>query len=296
MNDKSRVGLRDYLIVGTLLLLLLLVGSFYDYQISLAIYNENNLPAGLMAGWGQYPQYLISITVGVLLIRFRNPDKKWLCVVEVILGLETIGFSVRSLLTLPYNSTPSMPMPDSIISGIVIGAAVVILVLLCARKSVINRKQVIILCICLMVMKYLNWGILDLIKEAWQRPRMRLLAGNNTVFFQPWYVKGCSVRDALVASGVSSEEFRSFPSGHTSDAAMAMIAYFIAGLGQFRKNRKLVFYLSLIWPVTVAFTRIIMGAHFLTDVTVGFAVSFMLFIAANEVLSFIEKRQFSRLS
>jgi len=65
----SRKGLLIALGVAALLMI---VGSFMDYPISMALYNESN-PFGIfLAAYGEYPAMLGLLAAGVLLIAGRK--------------------------------------------------------------------------------------------------------------------------------------------------------------------------------------------------------------------------------
>ena len=59
--------------------------------------------------------------------------------------------------------------------------------------------------------------LINIIKVPWGRARMRLIysTGNDT-YFTNWWQAGTALKKKLVADGVSSDDFRSFPSGHTA--------------------------------------------------------------------------------
>ncbi len=77
-----------------------------------------------------------------------------------------------------------------------------------------------------------------------------------------------------MAEGVSSDEFRSFPSGHTACAACAMLIGLLPTLRKGKEKRtRLLFILGCLWAAAVAVSRIWMGAHFLTDVTMAWLIA-----------------------
>ena len=78
----------------------------------------------------------------------------------------------------------------------------------------------------------------------------------------------------LIAEGVASDEFRSFPSGHTGCAACAMLAILLPTVcKRLRGKERLCLIIGAVWTAVVAFSRLMMGAHFLTDVTAATAIT-----------------------
>ena len=88
----------------------------------------------------------------------------------------------------------------------------------CQAKTLLRFLcTVIFVCVGIML-------LINIIKVPWGRARMRLIysTGNDT-YFTNWWQAGTALKKKLVADGVSSDEFRSFPSGHTACAACAML-------------------------------------------------------------------------
>lgn len=108
--------------------------------------------------------------------------------------------------------------------------------------------------------------LVNCVKVFWGRPRMRLVASNTEACFLPWWQMGGALKDSLIAAGVASEEFKSFPSGHTANATVMLLLGLIPYLKpQLQKFRNLFLAIGFTWAGVVAFTRIVMGAHYLTD-------------------------------
>ena len=92
-----------------------------------------------------------------------------------------------------------------------------------------------------------------IVKPLWSRPRMRVIEVTQGLNFQPWWVIGNPDKWTYIAAGVIKDGFKSFASGHTAHAAIGLM---LAGLP----------------AELVAFGRIVIGAHFLSDVSCGFAL------------------------
>lgn len=106
---------------------------------------------------------------------------------------------------------------------------------------------------------------------------MRMISSRHDVSFQSWWVIGNTMKDQLMALGVASEEFKSFPSGHTANAACAMLLCVLPLLNSHLEGKEnLLFFIGVCFTFFVALSRIIMGAHFLTDVVTGMAISLVI--------------------
>ncbi|MCR5457229.1 MAG: phosphatase PAP2 family protein [Clostridiales bacterium] len=74
---------------------------------------------------------------------------------------------------------------------------------------------------------------------------------------------------------------KSFPSGHSVEAIlMLLVILWMTALGASKKAKKITTIGILCWTALMMFSRILAGAHFLSDVTAGFAIGFaFLYIA-----------------
>lgn len=110
--------------------------------------------------------------------------------------------------------------------------------------------------------------VINVLKYFWGRPRFRSM-DDPLKQFTAWYLP-----QALAAGN----EFMSFPSGHSANAAVVVWVVLLPGFVPALQGKER--YLGLCagaWLVCVMYSRIIMGAHFLSDVTMGAALSVTLF-------------------
>lgn len=272
---------RNCIIILIVLCLFMIIGSFYDYPISLALYNQKN-PFGIFfASYGQLPAMLCSGVGGLLLMRVYHHDKRIKRVLSIVFGIllqvmAVIGIAVDPVLYM------HIPMAVSCIIALVIVGSVDITILKMTKDASIDMmKKVMWLFIGTMFIELI---VINIVKILWARPRMRMITAMN-VDFQPWWVIGSEMKDSLMALGVVSEEFKSFPSGHTGNAACMMLLSALPLICSSLKGKEsLLFVVGIIFTLLVAFSRIIMGAHFLTDVTVGMTVTFVVMNIMNQLI------------
>ena len=111
--------------------------------------------------------------------------------------------------------------------------------------------------------------IISCTKEIMCRPRFRfVLAMDNIDYFKNWWQSGRAIKTSLAANTVT-DEFASFPSGHS---AYSMFAIFIfPALGDYvcrlKKFKPYLFAVGFVWWAVTAISRLTVGAHYLTDVT-----------------------------
>lgn len=119
--------------------------------------------------------------------------------------------------------------------------------------------------------------LLEVIKNPVGRMRFRAMNSiNDFSYFTNWYQISSAKKD-LSSLELIKDSFKSFPSGHTHAAGFSYLLICIPDLFE-RFNNKKYRIISYIIPVVftgfVAFYRIRVGAHFMSDVLVGGTLSF----------------------
>jgi membrane-associated phospholipid phosphatase len=107
--------------------------------------------------------------------------------------------------------------------------------------------------------------LVNVLKGIWARPRMRSIEDIDE--FKHWFEIGGWTND---------NELKSFPSGHTANAFVLLA--FVVLTPMFKKIKvNHIIIASVIWGVLVGISRVVLGAHFLSDVLVGCYVTIYLF-------------------
>ena len=290
--SKTLIKTRDILIVTGFFIVMMIVGSFADYQISLALHNENNFFGIILGAYGQLPAFLCLQVGGILLFLGRNKERKLICVLQAIGGLVLFLFSIVAFMYVPleYMEHFANGKTISMVVGVLLSVAVLFLVFKMSKSA--ERTDMIRVATVFLLTVVVEMVVINVIKIPWGRPRMRLIAINSEVTFTPWWIAGSTVKDTIMGKfGVASNEFKSFPSGHTCDAAMAMLLPLITLLQPKWKGKEtLLFFIGATWGVLVAISRIIVGAHFVTDTMVGFAIA-LLVVVVGVRIAFKDKIQ-----
>ncbi len=270
---------RDIYIVLGFLICMIIVGSIVDFQLSSAVYNQENLYGRIFCSYGESPMGLALAAAGGMLFFGRNKEKKGIAVLDCVLGILLLCLGLLVLIAMPWNYLRGFGIsatPLIVCIAIVANALVFWFVGRLAKDA--DHKDVRRLAILFFAYVFLAILIINVIKIPWARPRMRFLAVNSEASFQPWWHPGYDLKDYFVAAGVASEEFKSFPSGHTADACTVLLFSLLPYLKKDFGKQRTIFWCGIVWTCLVAFSRIIMGAHFLTDVSFGFLISFLIFV------------------
>lgn len=286
---------RDAALLGMLLAVCLCLGSAFDYQFSCALFDPANLFGRTVEAMGELPFELAASVAGVLFVRvarggapgddrdgddgIRAPGgprgrcgRYALAALGVLLNVALLAYEVIAVV----RAGGKLVVALSVLS-IAVTVAVNVLVrrATCdAAPTELLRWAVMVIAVCAVQFAVLNL----VVKPVWSRPRMRVIAATPGLEFQPWWVIGQPRAAEFIASGVIRDGFRSFASGHTAHAATGLMfaALPAAGLKRDPRRRRLVFWVAVAVTAVVALGRIVAGAHFLSDVTCGFALMFAL--------------------
>lgn len=142
--------------------------------------------------------------------------------------------------------------------------------------------------------------IILLVKDPVGRMRFRAINSNvgqhliNAGLVQgytPWYVRNGQPDEAIINSFIAeypgaSDAFKSFPSGHTCAAGMSYALIMLPDVVDFKHKKagKIACWVTpIVITMLVAISRIVVGAHYMSDVTFGGTIAFVSFIIMREI-------------
>ena len=307
INDKITKRLRGdtsmkkrfhlFIIMG-ILIVGFIVGSFLDLQIDQALFQKNNGFGLFMAVFGVYPCYMGMAFVGgaFLTTTLRRKD------MHIIWQLLGYGLSALALVLAVWLCGRELPSPNgynnpklAIISYAicaVVFSGFYVLGYFVARK--LDAKQlwpILLVMAFIFIMALIPAGYL--IKLVIHRPRYRYAVRTELTAFYNWwqmfpeyknYIS--SPENPIFVEGfeITKEEFKSFPSGH-SGAGMILVmvlpylAYFFPKL---KDKQTLLFYGGALFGFVMMFSRLLVGAHYLTDTCMGSLIVLVVYYVANE--------------
>lgn len=258
--------------IGVVLALVAL-GTFVDYPLSFALYDESSPFATFFAAYGAIPAPLGCVAAGTLFVCGRNRDNKIWGIVQSIGGILLLlsGAILVCLIPALY-----MAVPPALLTGIglILSASTILVIRRLAKGA--DRSAMIRVALAISLALLCQLLVVNGIKLAWGRPRMRLVTSHPEVFFVPWWQLGNALKEPLMAAGVTADEFKSFPSGHTANATTMLLLGVLPYLQpKLQKYKTVLVAFGFAWAAIVALSRIMIGAHYLTDTAVGFLVSFL---------------------
>lgn len=262
---------KDAAAIAAILAFCLLVGSFFDYQISSALFNSSSLFGRFIEAAGELPFELTASIAGVMLVRAVRPDSrgsKWLAVLGILVNVGLAGYEIIGSLRVGGKLIAVQLVLTFVL--VIVANLIVYRLTRTTEPDELTRWALMVLAVWIAQAIILN----AIVKPLWSRPRMRVIEVTPGLNFQPWWVIGNPDKWTYIAAGVIKDGFKSFASGHTAHAAIGLM---LAGLpaAAFKEKpsrRRVIFWAAVVVAAFVAFGRIVIGAHFLSDVSCGFAL------------------------
>lgn len=245
----------------------MIMAAFYDLQIDKALNNPENIFAIWFRNTGEMPGRLICPLAGtVLFYTYKNKLQQIAGLIIAMGGSAYFGYYFSKYFFVEHE----------MIFGLVFGIGFGLVCLTVGKYIHISDdkkdtiRQIAIIGVIVM---FVQITAIEGMKYLWGRVRFRdLIAADSFDEFTPWYI----------INGINGN--KSFPSGHTAGAAMSYLLMFMPYLSdKWKKNSQLCFWIPCIYTSIVAYTRLVMGAHYMSDVTIGGTVSFIIVLLAIKI-------------
>lgn len=266
---------KVYVCAMGILTVLLLFGTFFDLQISQTIYNPEIFFSKFFYGFGQVPS-MLSVSFGFLLLAaIRSKTHKAFGMITLILfGAASLYYAELPFLIAGYYLEWQM---TGQVTMMILGLLIFVGMCLGAKKLLVwnERKILFKTSLSLIILFYSVTKLCGILKNIWGRPRFYSFL-DNPAHFSPWYrIVGTPLDDT----------FKSFPSGHAADACMILSIILLAKLvPKLSAKTTLLYTIAFIWTACVMLARIIAGAHFLSDVSVGAGLTCTIFFLLTNLL------------
>ena len=286
---------RHFLIVMGILLIGLIVGSFLDLQINQAIFSDRNGFGIAMAAFGTLPCYGGLAFLGGALFgtSFARRKERHMAItvgsyiaaaacyiISIYLGSKDIP-SING-----YNNE-ALKIP-AIIVGIFLFAGIAVFGYLVSVKN--DNKQLWAIIVAMIIVYIIGLiPVSYVIKLFIHRPRFRLVVNYGGIPFHNWWESYKDYKTYIDANplingfNITKEEFKSFPSGHTGSAAimMMLLPYLSVFFKKLKGKETLLFYIGFAWTLLMMFSRMLVGAHYLTDTCMGAIILMVVFFTVQ---------------
>ena len=270
----------------------IILGSFFDFQISTAIANPKSYLGITISAIGPTIGFGAVALMGGGFIVFGLKKEYHIVLRILFFVLAACCFGVSIFYPageyFGVNGFSWLGIPKSV------GYAVVILPEAAAVvggyflfRNISNKNMWIIWCSVIALLLIALLAIIPSIKDFVRRPRYRAIIAYEGVTFHNWWEPCRNYKDLMAQYGIeSSDHFKSYPSGHSAEASILIVAatFFPMADKKFHKYQLPAFYIACGITALVMFARILAAAHFLSDVSWGMSIVVALTFIANEVV------------
>lgn len=276
---------RNLAIVYGICAVLMAAGTFLDFRISSMIVHEESMYGRFFLLFGQFPVMLCGFAASAMLLRSLPQEGTEKIIFQVLSAGGILGglIGVKEIV----ENASGIGMILYILAELIIACALFYIVYRSCdtRNPAKLRRTALFILFTVLV----TTVIVAFIKIPWGRPRYRSVIAVKDLEYQPWYVIGKKTRDAFEGI-LDHEEFKSFPSGHTASAAYILTLVTLKNVIPALKGQEnLLMIIGFTWIILTGLARIVSGAHFLTDVTAGFMITFTIMALIAKILKINRK-------
>ncbi len=270
---------------------LLFVGTFDDLRLAEALYNPMQPAATAVITVGLYPFFgAVVLFLGALYERAihsgnSKPVKVLLCILCADLALDSGFAGAAALCSVDCLGElfPALNMnyPVILVMSVVLVYPLFPLGYIMARKS--GDKQLVRQLIGLLIMILIAFVTMEVVKQIFCRPRYRIVVrGLEGIGFIPWYTRFEGAGDFIAAYGLENTDLRSFPSGHSilSISCIYILPALSLLFPKLKGKDNVLMAAGLLFGMLVMFTRMVLGAHYLSDVSAGGLIGVLLSLAS----------------
>lgn len=285
---KKRI---PFFVVTCILVAGIIVGSFYDFQINKALFSNRNPFGVFWSAFGLSLGYCILALFGGALggLAYRNPYQKWLK--AILYGFGVICFGAAVYFTgCEVCSNNGYMVKDigwnifSYAMTAIFDAGFVVLGFILSKNIKNPKAWIGILILILALIIALVPGV-TLLKSIMHRPRYRTVQlGIEGITFHQWWNPFPEYKE-YISETVLKEEFKSFPSGHAGASMLAAFTLFYLPvfIPKLKGKENLLFSIGACYCFFIAFTRMLVGAHYLSDVSFGALLTLTFMWIAKEI-------------
>jgi membrane-associated phospholipid phosphatase len=270
---RKTINIKGQSLIWVLAALLLLTGTFFDYNLDAFLYTPNSLYGRFFYVFCQLPFYWGILLSLLLFSSVCKKEKLKYFIANLLLVFAAVSFCISIFVT-AYKVFEGIWI---YIFGIVLLFAPVIFLYQKIEHASDQEKKRYALFTMLVCLG--QFVITLLIKEIWDRPRYWVLNEFPSVPFVPWWKIDPGIKAQYMNEfSLPADGFKSFPSAHTSCASCILVLSALPFLkSEYKRYTNRIQFVCLLFIGMVALSRMIMGAHFLSDTAAGFLVTYILF-------------------
>jgi len=275
INRKYKWG---YVAVILICIIFMGVGAKYDWLITDTLYNPQNIFGVWFEAASWIPVYAFLPVWGAsMMLRNRNNATTFSTgTFLLICSCCIFAYSVSDHLVARGFMRKVNPYMCGIVGGI--AAAMLFLTMRRLKGPVIRKIQAV--CAFAFVYMFGYLSVIFALKKVFGRDRYEDIITGGEYVFAEWF------KPVFFSDGSS------FPSGHTGAAMGIMILLLLPFIFEFFRNLKLPLFIGCyVYAFLTAFSRLIMGRHFVSDTAAAILIMTIIFIILTPKFEKIYKRE-----
>ncbi|MCR4776184.1 MAG: phosphatase PAP2 family protein [Saccharofermentans sp.] len=285
MNDEKTLTFNKTagiisIVMACIFAVTFVIGTFTDHKIAPVLFSDSNMGALIVSTVGIYifcafyAFFFGALFSQAVNLPKENKKRTLYIVLVIVTGLVALlicGGSVLDINNLggifPVVQRNVPQMIIMLIAGLLPISAIGYFS--CKKRSDALLVKHLLLVLSAMTVSFFLY---ELVKMGLPRPRYRLIAkGHEGIDFHKWYDPVKNKAELIAKHGINKDDFKSFPSGHTSNSIMNITLFPALGLvyPRLRQRSMLLLVMGLCVGIAVLLSRMVLGAHFLSDVSCG---------------------------
>lgn len=307
MKKKTLIGISVAVVA---FVAILLVATFFDLQINIALGNADSFYGQFFRMWGEATGWIIVPIAAAILLRACDKSTKIGKALTVLWAIVLVAgwfltvryfleeFTGDSYIPGKYGSPYGYLTVHTAFFALIFSALHVWAVYRVKKETI---SKLVYLALVMLIALALSQLVTNVMKNVWTRQRFRNLdignGGTSSEGFTPWYKPGLGknkeaalyyVEDS--AGMMKKDAYKSFPSGHTCGAAMSLCLIVLPETFDKLKKYKVWFWIApIVYTVLVAISRIVNRAHYLSDVLFGGTIGALGVFAAIGIMNAVKK-------
>lgn len=263
---------KSFYLTGIILFICLLIGTFFDLQIDQFVFIKDN-------GFSYFFEHLAPVIFATVLM------------IGAALIFWTLSFKTAKKLLWGFNGLIYVLVTLLGIFlcyayirlwGLIYGLIAATLIVLQVRKIPDTlAKNYRLAGTAILITGFCSMITVESIKPIVGRVRFRSMQENFDLFTRWYQING----DKYLSAVPLKEEIKSFPSGHSQWAGTTLSLSLLAMVTpKWQDKEKLIYWITVGYAAVLMLSRMMQGAHFLSDVTVGFSTAFLFFLLSRSLI------------
>lgn len=271
---KKIFNKKNLIIAVSTYVVVMIVGFVYDLNISKLLYNGESSFVTFVEKLGAFPEYVLGSVGSMFVLLGDNKTNRDNTLIRY--AVASIGFGESFI----YSIKDSIDNHLDAVEIVLLCLVIIGICLACYFAFKKRSKEYLTRTGLMLVMTvFLEFCFVFGCKFLFSRPRYEFVVAEGEEYFRRVFSFDNSLKKQFVELGVSSDMFKAFPSGHASHSAtLVLLSIF------FKKKSKLVVDIGIVYSIFVGLTRIIAGAHFLSDVATGIFATYIAFYISGYLL------------